>query len=145
MKYCVLALALFAAPAFAQSGPNATEQEQVSSSTAALLESYGLGHLSNSDKVKIETLLNRALTVASNRSAACPTSGVVESKIDGEFNGWEGETVYKLENGQVWQQSKYKYKYKYKYRPDVLIFKDGTRWKIQVEGLDEIVEVTCID
>ena len=30
---------------------------------------------------------------------------VVESNIVGEFNGWRGRTVVKLENGQKWQQS----------------------------------------
>lgn len=29
----------------------------------------------------------------------------VESRIVGEFNGWNGNTVFKLENGQVWQQA----------------------------------------
>ena len=32
-------------------------------------------------------------------------SGVIESKINGDFKGWEGETTYELINGQVWQQS----------------------------------------
>src|SRR5882724_7634173 len=27
---------------------------------------------------------------------------VVESHIDGSFNGWTGHTVFKLENGQEW-------------------------------------------
>ncbi len=26
------------------------------------------------------------------------------SRISGEFSGWKGETVFRLENGQVWQQ-----------------------------------------
>lgn len=30
---------------------------------------------------------------------------VVESSIVGEFTGWHGRTVVKLENGQKWQQS----------------------------------------
>jgi len=30
---------------------------------------------------------------------------VVESSIVGEFNGWSGRTIVKLENGQKWQQS----------------------------------------
>lgn len=29
----------------------------------------------------------------------------IESRIVGEFNGWNGNTVFKLENGQVWQQA----------------------------------------
>lgn len=29
----------------------------------------------------------------------------IESRIVGEFDGWNGNTVFKLENGQVWQQA----------------------------------------
>ncbi|MDR0881742.1 MAG: hypothetical protein LBP55_04270, partial [Candidatus Adiutrix sp.] len=36
-------------------------------------------------------------------------SGAIESQIDGTFEGWSGETVFKLTNGQIWQQSSYAY------------------------------------
>ncbi len=29
----------------------------------------------------------------------------IQSRFDGAFNGWDGDTVFKLENGQVWRQS----------------------------------------
>ncbi|MEO8011478.1 MAG: hypothetical protein ABI650_07535 [Dokdonella sp.] len=29
----------------------------------------------------------------------------VVSRIDGEFSGWRGRTRFKLQNGQIWQQS----------------------------------------
>jgi len=35
-----------------------------------------------------------------------------ESRINGEFNGWDGDAVFELENGTKWQQVKYRYKYK---------------------------------
>ena len=38
---------------------------------------------------------------------------VIESQINGEFKGWEGETAYQLTNGQVWKQSTYSYEYTY--------------------------------
>ncbi len=60
--------------------------------------------------------------------------GVIESKISGEFKGWEGETVYELLNGQVWQQSQYKYVYKYAYMPDALIYNPGGGDMMQVAG-----------
>ena len=37
----------------------------------------------------------------------------VESMILGYFKGWSGETVFRLDNGQIWQQrlaGKYKYR-----------------------------------
>ena len=34
-------------------------------------------------------------------------ANVIESRIDGEFTGWSGDTIFKLRNGQIWQQSSY--------------------------------------
>ena len=66
---------------------------------------------------------------------------VIESKIDGEFKGWEGETVIKLLNGQIWQQSEYHYHYHYAYMPDVLIYISGGGYKMKVEGVEKAVGV----
>ena len=38
---------------------------------------------------------------------------LIESKIDGEFEGWSGETLFKFANGQIWQQVTYNYTYHY--------------------------------
>lgn len=75
------------------------------------------------------------------RSGEPQTSGVVESQIDGEFEGWDGETIFKLTNGQIWQQSRYAYTYSYKYRPNVIIFSAGGDFKLQVEGVDQRISV----
>ena len=69
------------------------------------------------------------------------TPDVIESKVDGEFNGWDGETIVKLANGQIWQQAEYTYRYRYRYRPDVLIYKSGSSYKMMVEGVDKAVRV----
>ncbi|GIR39336.1 MAG: hypothetical protein CM15mP51_01160 [Porticoccaceae bacterium] len=29
---------------------------------------------------------------------------VITSQIDGSFRGWDGKTVFRLKNGQIWQQ-----------------------------------------
>ncbi len=29
---------------------------------------------------------------------------VIKSRIDGDFDGWSGKTVFVLQNGQIWQQ-----------------------------------------
>ena len=70
-----------------------------------------------------------------------PSAGIVESQIAGEFSGWEGETIFKLTNGQIWQQSSYAYTYSYKYRPKVLIFPFGGGFELQVEGMDQRIKV----
>jgi hypothetical protein len=64
---------------------------------------------------------------------------VVESRIAGAFEGWSGDSTYRLENGQVWQQSKYKYQYKYAYRPEVVVYSTGSGFKMRIEELEAYV------
>jgi hypothetical protein len=78
------------------------------------------------------------LTVEGKSIPVRPIS-VLESKIDGEFNGWEGESTYQLTNGQVWQQSRYKYQYKYAYRPDVLIYPSSDGYTMKVADTEAVV------
>lgn len=65
-------------------------------------------------------------------------SGVVETQIEGEFSGWTGETVWKMTNGQIWQQAEYAYHYHYAYRPQVLIYPTSSGWRMKVDGDEEI-------
>jgi hypothetical protein len=50
---------------------------------------------------------------------------VIESRIEGEFKGWSGDTTFQLRNGQVWQQSPLAYWYHYAYRPKVIVYESG--------------------
>lgn len=34
-----------------------------------------------------------------------PNNEPIVSRLIGRFDGWEGKTIFRLENGQVWQQS----------------------------------------
>ncbi len=80
----------------------------------------------------------------SGGSAAATSADVIESKIDGEFSGWEGETIFKLMNGQIWQQSTYAYTYRYAYSPKVLIYRSGSGYKMKVDGVTGDVTVRRI-
>jgi len=73
------------------------------------------------------------------------TASVVESRIDGEFEGWSGETIFKLANGQIWQQSSYDYTYHYAYRPKVIIFRTAGGYKMKVDGVDDTIYVTRLN
>lgn len=79
----------------------------------------------------------------------CPVStnmvNAIESEIDGTFNGWTGETIFKLTNGQIWQQSSYAYTYHYAYRPKVVIYRTSTETKMTVEGVSDPVLVKRIN
>ena len=65
------------------------------------------------------------------------TVSTIESRIDGEFKGWEGETTFRLQNGQIWQQAADGHKYTYVYSPKVLIYQSGGVFRMKVEGVDE--------
>ena len=88
-------------------------------------------------KLNIASLGNEQ--VSSNQVS---NSQYIESYVDGEFSGFEGETVLKLANGQIWQQSEYWYHYHYSYSPKVIVFQSNGQYKIQVEGIEKSVGVT---
>jgi tetratricopeptide (TPR) repeat protein len=65
-------------------------------------------------------------------------SEAVETHITGEFNGWDGETIYKMDNGSIWEQSVYRYHYHYAYHPRVLIYQSASgTCHIKVDGDDD--------
>ncbi len=69
-------------------------------------------------------------------------TNIIESQIDGDFEGWEGETIIKLTNGQIWQQTEYYYYYHYYFMPKVLIYTSDNGYKIKVDGVDKVIGVT---
>ena len=64
-----------------------------------------------------------------------------KSRIDGAFKGWTGRGAYKLVNGQIWVQTKYKYKHHHSFHPLAQIWKDGSRFFLDVEGMKDKIEV----
>lgn len=68
-------------------------------------------------------------------------SKTIQSYIDGDFEGWEGETIFKLDNGQIWQQASYAYSYHYAYHPEVMIINRNGTWQMKVEGVEEMIDV----
>lgn len=66
---------------------------------------------------------------------------IIESQIDGDFEGWEGETIIKLMNGSIWQQHEYYYHYHYSFMPKVLIYKSGQGYKMKVDGIEKSISV----
>lgn len=99
------------------------------------------GKLVVSGKTLNVELIAAARSPSSSEPPVTSTSDVIESRIDGEFSGWEGETIFKLVNGQIWQQSRYAYKYHYAYSPEVLIYRSGSVYKMRVDSVDGEIAV----
>lgn len=123
--------------------PADTPSKLRESLTVAEFERMGLNRLSPAELAALEVWLGAELKKAAD--AAIPASqserSVVESRIDGEFEGWTGETVFSLENGQIWRQLEYSYAYQYQYRPKVLITQTSSGWVMKVEGMSETIRV----
>jgi tetratricopeptide (TPR) repeat protein len=79
-----------------------------------------------------------------NFSQSPQETTAIETRIDGTFEGWHGDTVVKLINGQIWQQTGFNYEYSYAYNPEVIIYRTGGGYKMKVEGTRQAVEVTRI-
>jgi hypothetical protein len=79
---------------------------------------------------------------SSIRRGSC--SPAIETSITGEIQGWDGETIFKLDNGQIWQQAEYDYTYFYEYHPDVTIYETSAGCRMKVEDEDETVLVKRI-
>ena len=152
--YASLAVAiawLLASPAFAESHPDVRALM-----TADEFKDAGLERLSPSE---LEAL-NRWLAHYSARqvSELRPHSEFVKeearkveqegirTRIAGEFNGWDGHTVFRLENGQVWKQrqpGKWHYEAS---APEVELSKNVMGyWMLRVLGADRSIGVTRID
>jgi hypothetical protein len=95
--------------------------------------------LVNSDFLQAALIGFRSLNAYSTSS-----SSVIESRIDGDFEGWEGETIFKLMNGQIWQQVDYSYYYHYAFMPRVTIYKSSSGYIMEVDGTDRKVRVQRI-
>ncbi len=70
---------------------------------------------------------------------------VIKTHIDGEFKGWEGKTIFKMMNGQIWQQSSFAYMYHYAYSPEVIIYKTSSGYVMKVDGVDETIHVVQLN
>lgn len=70
----------------------------------------------------------------------------IVSRLVGEFTGWDGETVFTLENGMVWKQDQSdKYFTKPAVNPEITI-KPGmfNAWRLSVEGYNKSLQVARI-
>jgi hypothetical protein len=93
----------------------------------------------NSKIEELETDAEEVKTFDNNvNSSVRYTGSAIESKVDDEFNGWDGNTIVKLSNGSVWQQADYKYQYHYSYRPEVFIYSKNGATYMKVDGTDEV-------
>ena len=71
----------------------------------------------------------------------------ISSKIAGSFEGWSGTTKFKLENGQVWQQSSFGVLRVKMNNPNIVIKRSilSDTYTLKIEGLNSSVRVKRIE
>lgn len=79
---------------------------------------------------------------SSEPSSAIPEGTVVESRLEGKFEGYDYGNIYRLTNGQLWEQASATYRYRYRYRPEVWIVQQDGLFRMRIEPLDEWITVT---
>ncbi len=77
-------------------------------------------------------------------SGGSKTSEVIESVIENDFTGLKLGNIYRLSNGQLWEQTEAWIWFWYWVRPSVIIYKDGAITKMKVENIDRPVMVRQI-
>jgi hypothetical protein len=66
----------------------------------------------------------------------------IQSRYDGEFTGWSGNTLFRLENGQVWKQAQGGRATGRATHPTVTIERTALgRYRMNVEGMSESIRV----
>lgn len=70
-------------------------------------------------------------------------TSVITSRLVGTFEGWDGETVFELENGMVWRQAETNiYAVRSSNNPEVVIRRGlFDRWRLQVKGYNKRLTV----
>lgn len=102
------------------------------------LKSTGVSTLTPAQRRELDRWLaryTRLLLPEVKKSSSCDPA--IETQIDGDFKGWEGDTIYKLRNGEIWQQSRYHYHYHYAYAPEVTIYSTDAGCAMKVSDDDD--------
>ena len=96
----------------------------------------GLDKLSGAELAALDGWVGRMLVrvMANRRQAGC--AAPIDSRVDGEFQGWTGRTMLGLANGQVWRQLGNAARYAYKVSPRVQIRRTADGCTLTVEGVE---------
>jgi len=69
---------------------------------------------------------------------------VIESTIDGDFNGIGHGSIYKMGNGQVWEQTCATSQFRTRLSPKIIIWQDRSDWRMRVDGFDKSIAIKLL-
>ena len=57
-----------------------------------------------------------------------------ESKLNGKFDGWNGNTIYQLKNGTKWRLIENKNSYQSSFSPKAFVWREGEEYYLEIVG-----------
>ena len=114
--------------------------------TPADYEAAGLSKLEPAERAKLDEFIRNYVAVSNDRVATAAVDQaikekkvqppeVIQSRIVGPFTGYNGRTIFTLENGQRWAQSQRDSMYFPKIdSPPVVIVKAGFGYRMHIAG-----------
>jgi hypothetical protein len=114
--------------------------------TPADYEAAGLQKLEPAERAKLDEFIRNYVAVSNERVATSAVDQavkekkvsapeIIQSRIVGPFTGYNGRTIFTLENGQRWAQSQRDSAYFPKIdSPPVIIVKAGFGYKMHIAG-----------
>lgn len=119
--------------------------EQFSAAGLKKLSAVELQALSSWVRTHSLTVAQLARAAALNpEPAPSANPGVMETRMAGDFTGWDGGTVFEFANGQVWRQTSFGTLHHYLRSPKVTLVATGSGWRLQVEGVPQSIYVRRI-
>ncbi|QNA70490.1 hypothetical protein [Sulfurospirillum diekertiae] len=68
----------------------------------------------------------------------------ITSQIQGAFEGFKGDTIIELTNGEKYKQAEYFYEYHYAYSPNVTIINSTNGSFLKIDGIEKEFKVTKV-
>jgi hypothetical protein len=117
-------------------------QEQFSAAGLSKLSPAELRALSEWVRTHSLHVAELARTAALNpEPAPSGNPGMIETRMAGDFTGWDGSTVFQFANGQLWRQASFGTLYHFQRSPKVTLVATGSGWRLQVEGVPQSIYV----
>lgn len=110
----------------------------------AAREGDGLGGLETywpSGRVAFSTFSGTAGRSSVAAPPNAPDGTFLKSRIDGQFEGWDGDTIVKLTDGSIWRQIDLTLELRLAYNPEVLVLAKNGRYEMLVDGCRKAVSV----
>ena len=145
---CILAASLVSLPAAEPENPAFPGIQKAM--TPEQYEAAGLSKLDPAERAKLDEFIKNYVAVSNEKVATSAVDKavkenkvsapeIINSRIVGPFTGYNGRTVFTLENGQRWAQSQRDSAYYPKMdSPGVIIVKKGFGYRMYIAGATDI-------